>query len=345
MKASAGIKRKRAPVVQLTLFLLASALISGYLAVVLGKVSLASTSTYHALFADVSGLKVGSPVRIAGVDVGEVDDVSIVHGDQVRVGFDIDSSLQLSPQTRATVRYKNLIGDRYLELAGGAGGRNPLPGGATIPASRTAPALDLDTLLNGFKPLFSGLDPKQINAVSTEIIQVFQGESGTVSNLLSTVASLTGTLADRDQLIGDVIDNLGTTLKTISDNGSDLDTLIVQVQQLISGLSSDRSPITDAVVHVNQLANSASNLLGLVRPDLQADVSQLGKLASNLNAGTDTLTMVLNKLPHAYQVLARLGSYGNFFNFYVCSSRFRLTTPTGQVYYTPQQTNKAARCQ
>ncbi len=101
------------------------------------------------------------------------------------------------------MRYKNLIGDRYLELSDGNGQGNPLPDGATIPAQRTSPALDLDTLLNGFKPLFTGLDPTQINAVSTEIIQVFQGESGTVSSLLTTVGALTSTLADRDQLIGE----------------------------------------------------------------------------------------------------------------------------------------------
>ena len=90
------------------------------------------------------------------------------------------------------MRYKNLIGDRYLELSGGSNGRGTtLQPGATIPASRTSPALDLDTLLNGFKPLFAGLDPKQINAVSSEIVQVFQGESGTIGTLLATVSSLT----------------------------------------------------------------------------------------------------------------------------------------------------------
>jgi phospholipid/cholesterol/gamma-HCH transport system substrate-binding protein len=338
-------KRKRAPVLQLLGFLGASALVSTYLAVVLGNVSFTDTSGYHAVFADVSGLSSDSPVRIAGVDVGQVDSVSIYHGDRVKVAFDLDSSIPLTSATRATVRYKNLIGDRYLELSGGSNGRGTtLQPGATIPASRTSPALDLDTLLNGFKPLFAGLDPKQINAVSSEIVQVFQGESGTVGTLLATLSSLTATLADRDQLIGEVINNLDATLQTVSVHSSDLNTLIIQIQQLISGLAADRNPIGDALVHIGKLTTSATSLLTTVRPDLKTDIAQLGKLATALDNGTDTLTSVLNKLPKAYRVLSRLGTYGNFFNFYLCSTNFNITLPNGKVVQTPPNYVKSARC-
>lgn len=336
--------RGRPPILQLGAFLLASALIAGYLAYVLGNLSLTDTSSYHAVFRNVSGLKTGSPVRIAGVDVGTVDDVAIYRGDEVRVGFSVDSSIPLSTATRATVRYKNLIGDRFLELSHGNGSDHALDPDHDIPASRTSPALDLDTLLNGFKPLFAGLDPSKINAVSTELVRVFQGESGNVSTLLSTLGSLTSTLADRDQLIGQVIDNLDATLQTVSVHGSDLDTLIVQLQQLITGLSADRNPIANSLAHINDLTTSATRLLTTVRPDLRDDVRQLGSLATTLNDSSDTLTMVLNRLPRAYKVLARLGVYGNFFNFYLCSTNERITLPSGQVIVTPTNTVKAARC-
>jgi phospholipid/cholesterol/gamma-HCH transport system substrate-binding protein len=335
--------KRRGPIVKLGVFLAVSAAVSTYLAIVLGNISFTSTNDYHAIFADVSGLKTDSPVRIAGVDVGTVDGVAIYRGDQIKVDFSVDKSVPLGAQTKATVRYKNLIGDRYLELSGGATKGNPLSPGATIPPSRTSPALDLDTLLNGFKPLFTGLDPTQINALSTEIIHVFQGESGTVSSLLTTVAALTSTLADRDHLIGSVISNLDATLHTVSTHGADLDALIVQTQQLISGLSAHRDPIGNAIVHINDLTSSTANLLATVRPDLRDDVSQLGKVASALAGGSDTLTYVLHRLPKAYQVLARLGAYGNFFNFYLCSSNFRITTPNG-VYYTKPTLNPAPRC-
>jgi phospholipid/cholesterol/gamma-HCH transport system substrate-binding protein len=313
---STRVRRNRGPIVKLAIFLVLSATIATYLAAVLGNLSFTSTNSYYAIFADVSGLKPDSPVRIAGVDVGTVDGVEIYRGDEVKVDFSVDASITLSRMTHATVRYKNLIGDRYLELTDGNATGDLLAAGSTIPLARTAPALDLDTLLNGFKPLFVGLDPAQINAVSTAFIRVFQGESGTVTSLLTMVASLTATLADHDQLIGDVIHNLDASLRIVAARGSDLDTLIVQMQQLIT----------------------------TVRPDLRDDVAKLGSLAKSLDAGSDTITYTLHRLPRVYQVLARLGAYGNFFNFYLCQTQERLTLPNGTTYYTKPSNNPAARC-
>lgn len=341
---SARVRRNRGPIVKLSIFLVLSALIAAYLSAVLGNLSLTSTNSYHAIFADVSGLKVDSPVRIAGVDVGTVDGVDIYRGNEVKVDFSVDSSITLSRETHATVRYKNLIGDRYLELTGGNATGDELPDGSTIPVARTSPALDLDTLLNGFKPLFVGLDPAQINAVSMAFIRVFQGESGTMTSLLTMVASLTSTIADHDRLIGDVIHNLDASLRVVAARGTYLDTLIVQMQQLISGLAADRNPIADAIVHINGLTASAAQLLTTVRPDLRSDVAKLGSLAKSLDAGSDTITYTLQRLPHAYQVLARLGAYGNFFNFYLCQTQERLTFPNGTTYLTKPSKNPAARC-
>lgn len=338
------MRSRRTPFVQLLAFLVVSAAVASYLAYVLGDVSLTSTRSYHALFTSASGMTSGSPVRIAGVDVGKVTGVHIHDGDQIEVDFDLDDSFSVTSASTATIRYKNLIGDRFLQLSRGSSGPGSvLPGGATIPLSRTTPALDLDTLLDGFKPLFTGLNPQQINTLSTQIVQVFQGESGNIADLLSTVASLTSTLAQRNELIGSVIANLDTTLSTVSGHGSDLDTLVVQLQQLISGLSADRNPIADALVHLNDLAGSATDLLQTVRPDLAADVSQVRTLATLLNQNSDTIVDTLRKLPHAYTLLARLGAYGNFFNFYYCSISVKYSTPAGDMTYNGSP-NKAARC-
>ena len=57
-------------------------------------------------------------------------------------------------------------------------------------------------LFNGFKPLFQALSPDDINQLSYEIVQVFQGEGGTLEGLLANTASVTNTLADRDEVIG-----------------------------------------------------------------------------------------------------------------------------------------------
>ena len=89
--------------------------------------------------------------------------------------------------------------------------------GRTIPLAQTQPALDLDALIGGFRPLFRALNPDQINALSGQFIAAFQGQGPTISSFLSQTASLTNTLADRDQLIGQVILNLNTVLGSLGD--------------------------------------------------------------------------------------------------------------------------------
>ena len=88
--------------------------------------------------------------------------------------------------------------------------------------TRTTPALDLTVLFNGFKPLFQALSPADINKLSYEIVQVFQGEGGTLESLLAHTASVTSTLADRDQVIGDLIDNLNEVLDHLGDRDEQL---------------------------------------------------------------------------------------------------------------------------
>ncbi len=81
-------------------------------------------------------------------------------------------------------------------------------------------------LFNGFQPLFQALNPEQVNELSMNLVQVLQGEGGTVQGLLAKTASLTNTLADRDQLIGQVVTNLGQTLDTVDQRHQQLNTLV-----------------------------------------------------------------------------------------------------------------------
>ena len=132
------------------------------------------------------------------------------------VDFTADDSVVLTEGTRAVIRYDDLIGGRYLALEEGAGGTKKLNPGDTIPLASTEPALDLDALIGGFRPLFRALNPDQINTLSGQLISAFQGQGATIGSFLTQTAALTNTLADRDQLIGEVIVNLNTVLGSLA---------------------------------------------------------------------------------------------------------------------------------
>src|ERR1700729_2512645 len=203
------------------------------LVTVFGQFRFDTRTSYSAVFSNVSGLKGGNFVRIAGVEVGKVSDLKLEKDGTVHVNFAIDEGLRLTEGTKASVRYENLIGDRYLALEDGPGPPRRLQPGATIPLARTSPALDVDALIGGFRPLFRALDPDQVNALSGQLLRVFQGQGGTIASVLAQTSALTTTLAGRDDLIGQVITNLNTVLGTFAERDGQFAEGLDRLSQLV----------------------------------------------------------------------------------------------------------------
>ncbi|GEL22028.1 ABC transporter substrate-binding protein [Pseudonocardia sulfidoxydans NBRC 16205] len=308
-----------APLVKFLVFALVTALATTVLASTIANSQGGERTAYSARFTDASGLLAGDDVRIAGVVVGTVDSVEIVDRRFAHVGFSVDSAQRLPGSVTAAVLYKNLIGQRFLSLDRGDGHNPvPLPPGGEIPVQRTTPPLDLTTLFNGFQPLFAALDPEQVNTLSMEIVEVLQGQGGTVDSLLSSTASLTSTIADRDQVIGQVIDNLNAVLQTVSDNDQQLDDLIVSLRELVSGLAGDREPIGAAIASLGDLTTTTAGLLEEGRPALKQDIASLGDLSGRLNQAEPTIEHFLQFAPYKLNKLGRAASYGSWFQFYLC---------------------------
>jgi phospholipid/cholesterol/gamma-HCH transport system substrate-binding protein len=285
---------------------------------------------YLAEFTDVTSLNKGDDVRMAGVRVGQVTSISITDHRIAKVRFTVDTDVKLASTVTAAIRYRNLVGQRYIALDQGVGAPDShLSTGATIGLDRTQPALDLTVLFNGFQPLFQALDPQQINQLSYEVIQVFQGEGSTIDDLISQTASLTSTVAGKDQVIGEVIDNLNSVLDTVNSHGDQLSTMVITLQQLVSGLSSDRSSIGSAISGISGLTNSVGSLLDQGRQPLQQDIASLGALSGNLASQSPALNQFLQNLPVKLNAIGKLASYGSWLNFYLCSVTGRIPVPSG----------------
>ncbi|MFT4189456.1 MAG: MlaD family protein [Aeromicrobium sp.] len=314
-------KEATAALVKVGLFLAFTGLVTLVLMSVLANGLFRSDTEYKAVFADVTGVAEGDDVRIAGVSVGRVTDVEVHQRNKAIVTFGVDSDRALTENTKVTIKFRNLVGNRYLALSqdpGVTGGDKVLKKGATI--TNTQEALDLNELLNGFKPVFEALSPEDTNQFAYEIVQVLQGEGGSVQSLLATTASLTSTLADRDQLIGDVITNLSTTLDIVSERDAELDQTIVTLQQFVSGLNSDRDAILNSIDSISALSFETSSFLAEGSPALAADVTALKDLTGVLTSG-DNLQILEDNLqitPIKMKKLSNAASAGSQFNFYVC---------------------------
>ncbi|HEX4394806.1 MAG TPA: MCE family protein [Mycobacterium sp.] len=300
--------------------------------------------TYDAVFSSVSGLAGGNFVRIAGVEVGKVKHISINDDGKAVVEFAIDDTVQLTDGSKAYVRWDNPIGARYMELEDGPGVGRVLPAGATIPLDRTRPAMDLDALIGGFRPLFRALSPDQVNTLSSELIQAFQGQGDTINSLLAQTAAFTNTLADRDTLIGEVIGNLNTVLGSLGGQSDQLAKTVDSLSTLMSGLAARKTDIVKSIAYSNFAASTVADLLQQTRPAIHNTVAQTDRVAGIALADHDYLDDVLKTLPDTYQKLSRQGLYGDFFSFYMCDLVLKMNGKGGQPVYIKVAGQSTGRC-
>lgn len=323
-------KKTSGDLVRLLVFVVITTLATAVLVILIGNLSFQSTTTFRADFANATGVVKGDDVRVAGVKVGSVKDIEIIDGSDhetthARITFTVADGTPMTGATHATIRYRNLVGQRYISLTQDVGDAAPLKEDALIPMSKTAPALNLTMLFNGFKPLFQALTPDDLNKLSYEVVQVFQGEGGTLESLLQSTASLTNTLADRDQIIGQLLDNLDYVLDHIADRDTQLTALIKSFRRLVGGLKDDREAILGSLDQISDLSVETADLAQGIRPPFVEDIKQLRRFAATVDANKAELDRQLQVLPIKLKKIGRTAIYGSWFNFFLCDFHGRIT--------------------
>lgn len=300
-------------------FTVVTVLATALLAATIRNTDGGATATYRAVFSDATSLNRGDDIRMAGVKVGTVQDIEVTDRRRAGVEFTVQRGLRLPRGTTAELRFRNLVGQRYISLEPPErNGGDTLPLGYTFGLDETRPALDLTMLFNGFQPLLRFLDPEDVNNLSGQIIAVFQGEGATVEGLLDSTASLTSTLAEKDRVIGELIRNLSAVLTTINSRSGQLDSTIVTLQRLVSGLARDRKTIGSTLDGMGRLTTSVAGLLEEGRPPLKRSIASLEDLSTNLADNDRVLDRFFRTLPVKLDRIGRTGSYGSWLNFYEC---------------------------
>jgi phospholipid/cholesterol/gamma-HCH transport system substrate-binding protein len=315
--------------IKVGIFAVVMLLLTGVLFAIFSQYRGGPDSRYSAVFADASSLEPGDSVRVAGVRVGTVNKVSLQPDNSV---------------VKAAVRYLNLVGDRYLELIDSPGSAKIQPPGSIIPADRTEAALDLDLLLGGLKPVVQGLNPEAVNALTSSLIQVLQGQDGNLESLFAKTSSFSNALADNSQTVQELIDNLNVVLATISKDGEKFSATVDGLEKLITGLAQDRNPIGEAITALDGGTASLTGLLTEARTPLAGTVDELARLTPLLDQDKETLDIALQKAPANYRKLVRLGSYGSWINQYLCGMSARVTDLQGRTAYFPWIMQHTGRC-
>lgn len=326
------MSRRRQTVIAATklgVFSVVALVVTGVLVAIMGRFGSGEAEEYSAVFASASLLQEGDDVRVAGVVLGKVQEVEVFQDSRARVRFTVATDLPLTTASRVEIRYLNLVGDRYVTVVRGEPGAAPLKPGGTIPITNTSPALNLTALYNGFAPLFSALEPQDINQLSLNLVKVLQGEGGTLEGLMRYTASLTNAIADRDELVGQVITNLDELLETVDGRHQELTTLIQELRRWVGGLAEDRVRIGRSIVNISDMTRVMADLITEARVPLKRDVAQLRRLATQLDQ-PDTravLRKIMDNLPEMLADQTRTGTYGSWYSYYLCGASMNIKLP------------------
>ena len=303
----------------LAIFLVITVALSTVLATTIRGGTREAGDDYSAIFSDATMVEEGDDVRIAGVVVGHITGFEVYERTRAKVDFTVHEGHSLPSNVQAELRFRNMVGQRYMNLSREPGAvRPPLEPESTIPIENTSPAVDLTALFNGFRPLFNTLDGDDVNQLADSLIRVFQGEGGTVTNLVQQTGQLTNHLADRDQVIGEVIDNLTAVLDTINERDVEFQQLVVTLRQLVEGLESDSQAIGSSIESLADLTSVTENIVTQTRPQVTEALDHLKVVADEAVGHGDALSTVLSNMPVKTDSLIRPGSFGSWFQFYLC---------------------------
>lgn len=316
------MKSLTGPLIKLIVFAVVTVIATSLLALTIANAGGDGDSDFKAVFSDAALLNKGDDVRIAGVRVGQVTDVAVYDRNKAMVSFNVNRD-RLPEGTQIYIRYRNLTGLRYVALEKGAGDPDQTVGTGytfgTDPANPdTHPAVNLTELFNGFKPLFRELSASDVNKLSEQIIKIFQGESGTISQLISSTSELTNAIADKDKVIGELITNLTTVLDTVNRNDDQFTALLDNTEKLVTGLAAQRGSVGSAISSVSNLTAVTASILGPTRPAIQGDIAGLKSLSDQINARDEDVEQILTNLPVKLQKIGRAATFGSWFQFYLC---------------------------
>lgn len=294
---------------------------------------------YRAEFSDVGGLGPGSEVTVAGVRVGRVSGVERGTGPDGEViavvDFEVRRDSPVTSGARASVRYGDMLGIRYLSLdpteegrpavggaatGGTAGGAATLGDGATIPLAATTPPVDLTALVNGFKPLFESVQPEEVNVLSRTVVAAFQGEPGAMDRLLSRLALLSRDFVDREDVYLRLADNVTALNETMVGRGEDLQRLVRGLDMVSGALADgDGSDLATLVERGDRATATLAAMLHETEPDLRRSIDAARATTDGWVPHTPAFDAALAAAPTFAREVNATAQKGGFLSLYMCN--------------------------
>jgi phospholipid/cholesterol/gamma-HCH transport system substrate-binding protein len=297
-------------------FVVVCLVFTGYLAFTIGNLDIRdplgrNTYTVTASFDDITGLLMNDNVKVAGVVVGKVTSVSTDAGRAV-VSLEIDNAhADIPKDSSAAIRWRNLIGQRYIYLYPGESSE-ALEDGDVI--EKTASVIDLGELFNRLGPIVGSIDPAQVNDFLETITAALDGREDLVGQSLDDLATLTKGLATRDETIQRLITNLDTVAQTVNRRDAQIETMLKNLITLSDAFGDNTATLDAALVQLGSFGTELDSLLTTNADEIDRLLTNLAQVTDTVQGRLPQLDAALGGLAEASAAIFRAGNRGEFLN-------------------------------
>jgi phospholipid/cholesterol/gamma-HCH transport system substrate-binding protein len=269
---------------------------------------------YYAAFSESGGLKANDEVRIAGVRVGKVEEVTL-DGDHVRVAFRVDSGNEFGSETAAAIKIKTLLGSMYLALQPAGSGQ--MQEESEIPEERTQSPYDVVEAFSGLAETSEKIDTDQLAKGLTTLADLMRNTPEEFRRALDGVSALSANVAARDEQINQLLGNLERTSKVLDERDTDIIQLMRDSRVLFDALVKRREAIHNLLVSTSRLSRELTLLVQQSRADLKPALTHLENVVAVLNKNEDNLDNSLRLMAPFYRVFANTLGTGPWFDTWI----------------------------
>jgi phospholipid/cholesterol/gamma-HCH transport system substrate-binding protein len=280
----------------------------------------------EAAFSDATGVLAGDPVTLAGVRIGKVSGARVEHGVAI-LKLSLDREVKLPRSSRIVIRYRNLLGLRVVNIDPGTGAPPYLAAGERVPESQTEGPLDLDAIFNNLKPLLTGVNGSDINALSQALVESIGPHKADIDAILANSSTLLGRLSGKDKQIGDLVDNLGTLANAVADQRTQLAQLLSNFATLSDTVAGDSSTLDHVLVDLDSATGQLGRLVQKNHVSLARDLDSVATLLEIVRKHEADLAQIAGHLDDVQRATLKAMSFGEWVNLYIPA--FCLSTSPG----------------
>ncbi len=269
---------------------------------------------YYAAFAESGGLEVGDEVRLAGVRVGQVEEIAL-DGDQVLVTFRVDKGTDFGQDTAASIRIKTLLGALFIQLE--PDGVGQLEPDSTIPVARTDAPYDVVSAFSDLSSTTERIDTERLAKAFDTLAGVAEKTPQEVRGSLVGLSRLSRVVASKDAQLNRLLRNLEQVSGVIADRNTELVTLFEDGDVLFRAVAARRAAIHDLLVASRQLSTELSGLIDDTRADLAPALANLSDVVDTLERNQSELDSTIRLMAPFYRVFANTLGTGPWFDTYI----------------------------